>query len=88
VARILSFCFGLAAYAIFLGTFLYAIGFVAGVAVPKGIDSGEVVPTIEAVIVDILLLSLFALQHSLMARKTVNRRGVPTPIGELSYCSP
>ena len=83
MARILSFCFGLAAYAIFLGTFLYAIGFVAGVAVPKGIDSGEVVPTIEAVIVDILLLSLFALQHSLMARKTFKQwwtKYVPTAI--------
>jgi methanethiol S-methyltransferase len=88
VARIFSFCFGLAAYAIFLGTFLYAIGFVAGVAVPKGIDSGEVVPTIEAVIVDILLLSLFALQHSLMARKTFKQwwtKYVPTAIERSAY---
>jgi protein-S-isoprenylcysteine O-methyltransferase Ste14 len=88
VARILSFCFGLVAYAIFLGTILFAMGFVAGVAVPKGIDSGEVVPTIEAVIVDILLLSLFALQHSLMARKTFKQwwtKYVPTTIERSAY---
>ena len=38
--RILAFDFGLAAYIVFLGTFLYAIGFVAGVVVPKSIDTG------------------------------------------------
>jgi hypothetical protein len=65
MSRILWFCYGLAAYAIFLVTFLYAIGLVVGVAVPKDIDSKEVVPKIDAVAIDILLLSIFAIQHSL-----------------------
>ena len=45
--RILAFVFGLAAYIAFLGTFLYAIGFVAGVVVPKSIDTGPVTPVVR-----------------------------------------
>ena len=48
--RILAFCYGLAAYAVFLGAFLYAIGFVDGIVVPKTIDDGEVTPVLDAVI--------------------------------------
>jgi protein-S-isoprenylcysteine O-methyltransferase Ste14 len=69
MGRIIGFLFGLVAYLVFLPTFLYAIGFVTGVAVPKTIDSGLVVPIVEALIVNILLMTLFALQHSVMARK-------------------
>ena len=60
MARIIGFLFGLLAYAIFLGAFLYAVGFVSGVAVPKTIDSGPVAPTTQALIINILLMSLFA----------------------------
>jgi methanethiol S-methyltransferase len=70
MTRIASIGFGLIAYAIFLGTFLYMIGFVAGAFVPKNIDSGPAVPTIEAVVVNLLLLTVFALQHSVMARRS------------------
>jgi protein-S-isoprenylcysteine O-methyltransferase Ste14 len=68
-ARLLTFLFGLVSYAIFFVTFLYAIGFVTGLVVPKTIDTGTVVPITEAIIIDLLLMSVFAIQHSVMARK-------------------
>jgi protein-S-isoprenylcysteine O-methyltransferase Ste14 len=61
--------FGLASYVVFFGTFLYAIGFVGGLVVPKTIDSGAVVGVAEALVVNLLLLSSFAIQHSVMARQ-------------------
>ena len=73
MGRIVGFLFGLVAYLVFLPTFLYAIGFVTGVGVPKTIDDGPVVPVIEALIVNLLLLSVFAVQHSGMARKPFKR---------------
>jgi methanethiol S-methyltransferase len=73
MGRIIGFLFGLVAYLVFLPTFLYAIGFVTGVGVPKTIDDGPVVPVPEALIVNLLLLSLFAVQHSGMARKPFKR---------------
>jgi len=73
MGRIIGFLFGLVAYLVFLPTFLYAIGFVTGVGVPKTIDDGPAVPVIEALIVNLLLLSLFAVQHSGMARKPFKR---------------
>jgi protein-S-isoprenylcysteine O-methyltransferase Ste14 len=69
IARITAFLYGIVAYLVFFGTFLYAIGFVSGLVVPKTIDTGTVVPMTEALIVNILLLSLFAVQHSVMARR-------------------
>jgi protein-S-isoprenylcysteine O-methyltransferase Ste14 len=88
MARILALAYGVAAYLVFLGTFLYAIGFVSGVAVPKTVDTGAAVSAAEALIVDILLLSLFALQHSVMARKPFKRwwtRFVPVPVERSTY---
>lgn len=67
--KFLAFLFGLSAYAVFFVTILYAIGFVTGLPVPKSIDTGTVVPLTEALIVNVLLMSLFAVQHSVMARR-------------------
>jgi protein-S-isoprenylcysteine O-methyltransferase Ste14 len=69
VGRFIALLYGLASYVAFFVTILYAIGFVSGLVVPKTIDSGTVVPMAEAFIVNLLLMSIFAVQHSVMARK-------------------
>lgn len=69
LARCLALIYGAASYLLFFGTFLYAIGFVTGLPVPKTIDTGDLVSWPEAVTVNMLLMSLFAIQHSVMARK-------------------
>jgi len=69
MGKIIAFCYGLAAYLVFFFTFLYAIGFVTGLGVPKTIDTGAIVPLGEALAVNVLLMSLFAVQHSVMARR-------------------
>jgi protein-S-isoprenylcysteine O-methyltransferase Ste14 len=67
--RILALLYGILVYFFFFATFLYAIGFVSGVGVPKTIDSGPVGPLGMALIVNLALMSLFAVQHSVMARR-------------------
>jgi protein-S-isoprenylcysteine O-methyltransferase Ste14 len=69
VGRLVAFFYGLTAYAVFFVTFLYAIGFVSGLVVPTTVDTGIVAALPEAIIVNMLLMSVFAIQHSVMARK-------------------
>jgi protein-S-isoprenylcysteine O-methyltransferase Ste14 len=69
MGRFIAFLYGLAAYALFFVTILYAIGFVEDLVVPKTIDTGTVVPAAKAIIINLLLMSAFAIQHSVMARQ-------------------
>jgi protein-S-isoprenylcysteine O-methyltransferase Ste14 len=69
MGRFIAFLYGIAAYVLFFITILYAIGFVSDLAVPKTIDSGAVVAMTEALVINLLLMSVFAIQHSVMARK-------------------
>src|SRR3954471_7983521 len=69
VKRLVFFAYGLGAYLVFLGTFLYAIAFVGGFAVPRRLDGPLEASVPAALAIDAALLTLFAVQHSVMARR-------------------
>jgi protein-S-isoprenylcysteine O-methyltransferase Ste14 len=86
--RLAIFLFGLASYAVFLATFLYAIGFIGNVWVPKAIDSPPQTPFLIALTTNLALLALFAIQHSVMARPAFKRwwtRIVPVAAERSAY---
>ena len=73
-ARLLILFYAIVSYAVFLVSFLYALGFVGNYLVPKSIDTGGAANLSEAIVVDLLLLGIFAIQHSIMARPAFKRR--------------
>lgn len=88
MTRITTTLYGTVCYALFLGVFTYAIGFVADIGVPRSIDHAVRAEPLPAVMINLCLLTLFALQHSVMARPAFKRwwtRFVPPPIERSTY---
>lgn len=88
MSRVLGFVYGIVSYVIFLGTFLYAVGFVGNRFVPKSIDSGEPSALVPALLINTALLLLFAVQHSVMARPWFKRwwtRFVPASVERSTF---
>jgi len=86
--RISGLFYGVFSYAIFFATFLYAIGFVGNIYVSKGIDSIPNVPMTQALLINLVLLGVFAIQHSVMARPFFKRwltRFIPQSMERSTY---
>jgi methanethiol S-methyltransferase len=85
MSRVATFLYGLVCYAIFGFAFLYAIGFTGNLAVPKSIDSGAESGLAVSLAINLILLGLFAIQHTVMARPGFKASW--TKISPASLCS-
>lgn len=86
--RVVALAYGLFCYLAFFGTFVYAIGFLGNMFVPKAIDGPAEVPFVRALLINVGLLAVFALQHSVMARPWFKKQWtklVPEPVERSTY---
>ncbi len=88
MGRVIAFVYGLICYFAFFGTILYAIGFTENMVVPKGIDGGTIGSTGQSILINVLLLGAFAVQHSIMARPAFKAKWtkiIPWPIERSTF---
>src|SRR5215475_2248594 len=88
MGKFIALLYGIVAYLAFAVTIVYAIGFVTGIGVPKTIDSGPAGDPMQSVIINVLLMSLFAIQHSVMARPQFKKwwtRFVPVAVERSTF---
>lgn len=86
--RILAFIYGVICYLAFLASYFYFVLFLENLVVPKSIDAGTAAPAFEALVINLLLITLFALQHSVMARQGFKQwwtKIVPKPLERSTY---
>lgn len=88
MGKLVAFLYGIVAYLVFAVVIVYSLGFVSGLVVPKTIDSGSAGQLVESVVINLVLMTIFALQHSVMARPQFKKwwtKIVPQPVERSTY---